>query len=420
MNFSSSKNKIGIIGGGVIGLCCAYYLLKEGYEVTVFDKGDGMFGCSYLNAGMIVPSHVVPLASPGVVAKGIKWMFKADSPFAFHFSANKDLLRWIWLFNRSATTKNVLYAIPYLRDISWLSKLLYQEFAKTNGFDFGYSERGLMMLYQTPAAEQEEKFTARLANEASVKADLLSASEVQKLEPELKVNSRGGIYFPHDAHIEPGKFMRDIFNYLKSAGVSFIANTAVDNIEYSENGVKLITPKGDYVFNNAVIACGAFSGSFLKNMGVSLPLQGGKGYSFTLENRIKNVQIPSLLIEGKVAVTPMGNKLRVSGTMEIGNSSNNINEKRLGGILNTLCRFYPELKDIKVNVNTVSSGLRPCSPDGLPYIGRLKRFPNVVIASGHGMMGMSLGPATGKLVSEIISQKPVSMDIKAFDPDRFS
>ncbi|TAN00610.1 MAG: FAD-dependent oxidoreductase [Chitinophagaceae bacterium] len=420
MASSSSNNKIGIIGGGVIGLCSAYYLLKEGYEVTVFDQGDISFGCSYLNAGMIVPSHIVPLAAPGVVGKGIKWMFKSDSPFAFHVSLRKDLLRWIWLFNRSANTKNVQQAIPYLRDISWLSKSLYQQFAKTNGFDFGYAERGLMMLYQTLAAEQEEMITAKLANEAGVKADILSAGEVQKLEPELKVNSRGGIYFPGDAHIEPGKFMREMFNYLKNAGISFITNTTVSNIEYNQSGVKLITGNGDYVFNDIVIACGVFSGLLLKNRGVSLPLQGGKGYSFTLENRIKNIHIPSILIEGKVAVTPMGNKLRVSGTMEIGNNSSHINENRIKGILNTLFQFYPELQGIKIDKEQISSGLRPCSPDGLPYIGKLKNFAHITLATGHGMMGMSLGPATGKLVSEIIAGKPGSMDIKAFNPERFS
>lgn len=419
MDSSSSNNKIGIIGGGVIGLCSAYYLLKEGYEVTVFDQGDMSFGCSYLNAGMIVPSHIVPLAAPGIVGKGIKWMFKSDSPFAFHFSLHKDILRWIWLFNRSATTKNVQYAIPYLRDISWLSKSLYRQFAQTNGFDFGYSEHGLMMLYQTPAAEHEEMITAKLANEAGVKADILSAAEVQKLEPELKVNSKGGIYFPGDAHIEPGKFMQNMFNYLKNAGISFIFNTAVNNIEYNENGVKLITANGSYIFKDTVIACGAFSRSLLRNMGIFLPLQGGKGYSFTLENQAKNIHVPSILIEGKVAVTPMGNKLRVSGTMEIGNNSDQINEKRLMGILNTLFRFYPELKGIKISKDLVNVGLRPCSPDGLPYIGRLKKNPNIILATGHGMMGMSLGPATGKLISEIISGKSASMDLNAFNPDRF-
>lgn len=419
MTTSLSNHRIGIIGGGVSGLCSAYYLQQEGYEVTVIDQCDMTFGCSYLNAGMIVPSHVVPLAAPGVVNKGIKWMFKSDSPFAFHLSVSKDLLRWIWLFNRSSTEKNVQYAVPYLRDISWLSKSLYQQLSKENGFDFGYMERGLMMLYQTTNAEKEEIKTSTIANNAGVKAKILSAEEVQQLEPELKVNVRGGIYFPGDAHLEPGKFMKQLFNYLKNNGITFIKNTQVHGIKHDRKSVVLINNHEKYIFDKIVIAAGAFSGSLVKDVAVVLPIQGGKGYSFTLENMTKNIHIPSLLAEGKVAVTPMGNKLRVSGTMEIGNNSNRINEKRLTGILNTLYQFYPELRNIKINKDMIHSGLRPCSPDGLPFIGQLKKLPNIFVASGHGMMGMSLGPATGKLISEIVVGKTTSTDISAFDPNRF-
>ncbi|TAN19823.1 MAG: FAD-dependent oxidoreductase [Chitinophagaceae bacterium] len=414
-------NKVGIIGGGVTGLCAAYYLHKEGLDVTVIDEGDLTSGCSYLNAGMIVPSHVVPLAAPGVVSKGLKWMFKPDSPFAFHFSAHKELIRWLWLFNRSAKEKNVQQAVPYLRDISWLSKSLYRQFSREGGFDFGYAERGLMMLYQTAEAEKEEKITADIANKAGVKATILSAGEVQKLEPELKVDVRGGIYFPGDAHLDPGKFMYDMKLHLKNERVHFILGNKVTGLKVNNNKkVLLKTLQGNEEYDEAVIACGAASGMLLKTLPFSLPIQGGKGYSLTLKEVPKNIHIPSLLIEGKVAVTPMGNNLRVSGTMEIGNNSGRINERRLLGILHTLFQFYPELKEAKIDAKQAVSGLRPCSPDGLPYIGRLKKFPGIVIAAGHGMMGMSLGPATGKLVSEIISGKERSMNINAFDPGRFA
>ena len=413
--------KIGIIGGGIIGLCAAYYLQKEGLDVTVIDEGDLTSGCSYLNAGMIVPSHVVPLAAPGVVSKGLKWMFKADSPFAFHFSLNKDLLRWLWLFNRSAKERNVQRAVPYLRDISWLSKSLYRQFSLEGGFDFGYEERGLMMLYQTASAEKEERTTAYIANKAGVEAAILSPGEVQKLEPELKVNVKGGIYFPGDAHLNPGKFMQEMKFHLQNKAVHFLPGNRVTGLQVNDNKkVLLKTSQGNEEYDEVVITCGAASGILLKALPFSLAVQGGKGYSLTLKNVPKNIHIPSLLIEGKVAVTPMGNNLRVSGTMEIGNNSSQINEKRLNGVLSTLFRFYPELKEVEIDINQAISGLRPCSPDGLPYIGRMKKFPNVTIATGHGMMGMSLGPATGKLVSEIISGKERSMNINAFDPGRFT
>lgn len=412
---------IGIIGGGVVGLCSAYYLQKEGYDITIMDEDHFNSGCSFVNAGMIVPSHVIPLAAPGVVSKGLRWMFTSDSPFAFHFSPNKDLLRWLWLFNRSATKKNVSYAAPFLRDISLLSKSLYREIAEEKGFEFGYAERGLLMLYQTEEAEKEETSTAEIANRVGIQAEILTAGQVQKLEPELTVNLRGGIYFRGDAHLEPGKFMQDLVSYLKNKGVHFIENTKVQPFNFTQNREIEIPLSGmKKTFTHLVIACGAKSNRILKSLSCNLPLQGGKGYSLTLENVEKNIHIPSLLIEGKVAVTPMGNNLRISGTMEIGNSTDKINIKKVTGILNTLTRFYPELNNISIHDHIISSGLRPCSPDGLPYIGNLKNFPQITIATGHGMMGMSLGPATGKLVSEMISGKKNSLDIAAFHPERFS
>ncbi|MGH2644206.1 MAG: NAD(P)/FAD-dependent oxidoreductase, partial [Chitinophagaceae bacterium] len=271
---------IGIIGGGVVGLCCAYYLNKDVHEVTVIDEGDFTSGCSYLNAGMIVPSHVVPLAAPGVVGKGIKWMLKADSPFAFHFSAHKDMLRWLWLFNRSANEKNVHHAIPYLRDISWLSKSLYQQLAKEEGFNFGYDKRGLMMLYQTAEAEKEEIATADFANKTGVRAEILPADEVQKMEPELKVKVRGGIYFPGDAHLNPEKFMQNLKVCLQNKGVQFMHRTKVTGLKINGRGkVSVNTLNRDWEYDEIVVACGTASGMLLKGLPLSLPLQGGKGYS---------------------------------------------------------------------------------------------------------------------------------------------
>lgn len=412
---------IGIIGGGITGVCAAYFLKKDGYEVSIIDEGNFDSGCSYINAGMVVPSHVVPLAAPGVVGKGLKWMLKPDSPFAFHFNPGRELFRWMWLFVKSASKENVQYAAPHLRDISLLSKSLYHRFAFEEKFEFNYAERGLLMLYQTSGAEKDESETARIANQVGITANILSGDQVQRMETDLKVNVRGGIYFPGDAHLDPELFMKEMKTFLKNSGVGFIDNSCVRDVRVNSGKVTLnISGNRKLDFDRVVIACGVKSEIIAKQLSCNLPLEGGKGYSFDLENRIKNVQIPSLLIEGRVAVTPMGNKLRVSGTMEIGNHNNAINMKRVNGILKTLGAFYPELNNIPMHDRIVRYGLRPCSPDGLPYIGALKKYPEILIAAGHGMMGMSLGPATGKLVSEIISEKETVIDISAFKPERFS
>lgn len=411
---------IGIIGGGIIGLCCAYYLQKEGHDITIIDQGNFDDGCSFGNAGMIVPSHIIPLASPDVINKGIKWLFNSRSPFYIHPRINKDLLRWGWLFYRSATTKKMGLSIPVLRDISWLSKKLYAEIADQAGFSFGFSHKGLFMLYQTATAEKEERETARIANKAGVEAYILSAAEVQKMEPEVKVNVRGGIYFPGDSHLIPSQLMNGLIQYLQQKDVKFILNTKVNDFVIKNHKIEnIVTQNGDYSYDEIIISSGSWSPLLLKKMNFSLPLQAGKGYSFDIKELTKNVQIPSLLMEGKVAVTPMVNDLRFSGTMEISGIDHSINMERIEGILNTINQFYPDMRVELPLQENIWSGLRPCSPDGLPFIGRTKKIKNLTIATGHGMMGISLGPATGKLVSALISGKKISMNMAAFDPERF-
>lgn len=412
---------IGIIGGGVIGLSCAYYLQQEGYEVTIIDAREMTWGCSWLNAGMIVPSHIVPLSAPGMVAKGIRWMLSNESPFAIYVKKDKEMVRWLRLFYQHANKKHVQQAIPYLRDINRLSKSLYRSLAADKGFDFGYQEKGLFLLYQTAGAEKKEIETAHLANEAGVEARILSKEEVRKLEPDAPPEVKGGVYFPGDASLSPDKFMQNMIQQLSDKNIEIITNKKITGFECKgEKITKAVCGNSTYTFDEFILAGGAQSGMLLKSIGINLPLQGGKGYSFTLEGLTKNIRIPSLLIEGRVAITPLSpNKLRVGGTMVIGDDSLKISSKRVSGILNTLHQFYPAFKDAVVSPEQVTSGQRPCSPDGLPYIGRLQKFSNLIIATGHGMMGMSLGPATGKLVNAIVSGKRLDMDIDAFNPQRF-
>lgn len=420
MSLPRGAREVGIIGGGVMGLCSAYYLIKEGCRVTVIDQGDLQDGCSYGNAGMIVPSHIIPLAAPGMITKGIRWMFNSSSPFYVRPRLQGSLIRWGWLFYRSSTEKKVQYAIPRLRDISRLSKSLYIDLAEEAGFDFGLTQSGLMMLYKTAAAEKEEAETARAANAAGVEAHILSAAEVQRLETEVQVSVKGGVYFPGDAHLNPNLFIKKLLEYLAAKGVKFIRNTEVIDFGLRHEKVEsAVTASGSYAFDEIIIACGAWSPVLTRRLHFSLPLQGGKGYSFNLTDLHKNVRIPSLLIEGKVAVTPIGNNLRFGGTMEIAGIDRSVNMHRVKGITDTIPQFYPEIKINLPPKEEVWSGLRPCSPDGLPYIGKLKSPSNITIATGHGMMGLSLGPATGKLVSELITGQTTSMDITAFDPGRF-
>ena len=413
-------SNIGIIGGGIIGLSSAYYLNKAGHKVTIIEQGDLKDGCSFGNAGMIVPSHFIPMATPGMISKGIRWMFNSTSPFYVKPRLSGDLIKWGYQFYKHSTKEHVERSIPALKEISLLSKAMYQQLAKELPFDFGYNERGLMMLFQNAETEKEERETAHLANKIGIEAHLLSPEEVQKLEPDVKVKVRGGVYFPGDGHLTPQALVSQLITFLKVRGVTFQTQTTVEDFIIESERIKLIkTSKGEFYFEEVVIAAGSWSGLLAAKLDLSLPMQAGKGYSFTLRKVEKNIRIPSIFLEARVAITPMGNTLRFGGTMEISGVDHTISMNRVKGIVDSIPRYYPDMKVAMPMKENVWHGLRPCSPDGLPYIGRSKKIRNLLLATGHSMMGVSLGPGTGKLISEIVNQENPSISLDTFMPERF-
>ncbi len=410
--------RIVVIGGGIAGLCSAYYLNKSGHRVTVLDMGRFDDGCSYGNAGMVVPSHFIPLAAPGMISKGIRWMFNPRSPFFIRPRFRSELIRWGYQFYRHSTVSHVERAIPVLREISLLSKQLYRALASE--MDFGFAERGLLMYFQTHEAQEEERESARIANREGIEARLLSADEIKTLEPDVQVSARGAVYFPGDSHLNPRTLMNCLVARLKANGVDVFSGEEVVEFVRKKNEVtKVRTRDKSIELDEVVVASGAWSPSLLTLLRVYLPLQAGKGYSFTTPFSKAPIRIPSILTEARVAITPMNDFVRFGGTMEITGLDHRINMNRVRGIVASIPRYYPELHVEVPSADRVWHGLRPCSPDGLPYIGRLRSFRNVIVATGHSMMGISLGPATGLLVSEIANESIRSMDTALFNPSRF-
>jgi D-amino-acid dehydrogenase len=412
--------KIGIIGGGINGLFSAWYLREMACDVTVIDRGDLSDNCSYGNAGMVVPSHIVPLAAPGMMAKGLRWMLSPTSPFYIRPRPSRRLLRWGWLFFKNSTAAHVQRSIPVLCDLSLFSKELFQEFHQEGFFDFGWQEKGLLMLYQTAGLEHEEKEGVAVANKAGIAAHVLSGKEVQDLNPHTAVQVRGGVFYPGDAHLNPGLLMSGLIGLLTARGVHFLPHTAVEDFEVrSGNVAGLLTGEGRLEFDEVVLAAGAWTSDLCKKLGISLPLEGGKGYSFQAPGLGGSVSVPSILLEARATATAMGPALRCAGTMEIAGTDLSVDMNRVRGIVDGINRFFPDLNVDLPPPSAVWSGLRPCSPDGLPYIGRIGGLKNVTVAAGHGMMGLSLGPATGKLVSEIVLGRPPDVDLQALAPGRF-
>jgi D-amino-acid dehydrogenase len=414
------SNKIVIVGGGIIGLSSAYYLLNEGWDITILDKGALDDNCSFGNAGMIVPSHFVPLAAPGMVQQGIRWMFDSKSPFYVRPSLNWDLISWGLKFLKSANKKHVEQSAVPLRDLSLLSKQLYQDITKQDGFDFNLTNNGILMLYKTEKTGEEELHLAGKARSLGLDVVDLTQAEAQALQPNVKLNVAGAVHYRCDAHLTPNALMVQLTKYLENAGVKIERNNEVVKFGIEGNKItKVYTQTSEWAADQVVIAGGAWSPEVAKLAGLNLPLMPGKGYSFMFNEPQKRMHIAALLMEAKVSVTPMGDQIRFGGTMEIGPINHKINKSRVQGIVESIPRYFPDLKPALPAESSTWHGFRPCSPDGMPYIGRANKFSNVAIASGHGMMGLSLGPATGKLISEIINEKTPSMPVEAFAPQRY-
>lgn len=413
-------SRVIIIGGGIIGLTSAWYLQKSGYEVTIIDKSDLSDNCSYGNAGMIVPSHFVPLAAPGMIEKGIRWMFDSKSPFYVRPSFNPDLFSWGLKFMKNANAEKAEKAAIPLRDISLLSKSLFEDFQRELG-DFGLQENGILMLYKTAKTEEEELHLAEKARSLGLEVKQLSARECRELQPDLELDIKGAVHYKCDAHLYPYVLMSLLMSRLETLGVKFVKNKAITRVKTEGGKISAVySADEEFLADHYVLASGSWSPQVAALAGFKIPMMPGKGYSFMLPEPQKRMHIPALLCEAKVAVTPMNGSIRLGGTMEIDKINSRVNMNRVKGIVESTRTFLPALQPQLPAESSVWFGFRPCSPDGLPYIGTSKSLENLIVATGHGMMGLSLGPATGKLVAQLIRGEKTSVDLSVYSPNRFA
>ncbi len=430
--------KATIIGGGIIGLSAAFYLHEDGWDVTVLERGDLSDNCSFGNMGYLSPSHFVPLAAPGIISQGILWMFRQKSPFYVRPSLRWDLIDWGWKFMRASNQRHVERSARPLVDLLMLSKSLTAEWSKKGLMDFEYTEDGCIMYYQTPKKEREELENARIAADLGLKTEILDRQQVHALEPDLLPDVRGGVWFKDDAHLHPNTLMKKLPALLEKRGVKILRDAEVIGFQKENGKITAVRYRGA---NNeqqttssdlTVLAAGSWSPQIAKMAGEHIPLMPGKGYSMTVDTPRQLLRYPCILLEAKVALTPWATSLRIGSTMEIGPVNDRILFPRVQGILEAVPKFLPgyaddpafrELADfekLKKNVREkVWFGFRPVSADGLPYIGFAKKTSNLLVATGHAMIGLSMGAGTGKLVAEMANGKPTSVGVEAFDPKRY-
>jgi D-amino-acid dehydrogenase len=411
-----------VIGSGVIGLCSAVYCLRRGFAVTLVDReAQARRSCSFGNSGMIVPSHFVPLAAPGAVRQGLKWMLDPRAPFHVRPRASLELFAWLLRFAGSANEHHVRRAAPLLRDLVLASRACYEELAAQPDANFGLVREGLLYVCQTAQAFTEETHIAEQARALGMPAEVHVGSDASKLDPALRSDIAGAIYYPLDCHLAPDRLMAFLEAEVVSAGGRFLWETEIADWRREGNAVRAaLTVAGDDLEADEFVLCGgAWSPSLVRDLGLAIPIQAGKGYSVTLPPRSKVPAHCAILSEARVAVTPMNGGVRIGGTMELDGLDRRIDARRVRAIIDAVSRYYRIFESSDFDGIEPWSGLRPCTPDGLPYIGRSSLYTNLAIAAGHAMMGISLGPVTGKIVSEIIAGETPGFDMAQLAPDRF-
>jgi len=423
MDNNAAGHHVVVVGGGVIGLCVAYYALRSGKQVTVLEREpEGGDKCSAKNAGMVVPSHFVPLAAPGMIALGLRWMLNPESPFSF--SLRPALIRWAYLFWRHANRAHVDACRALLCELNLRSRELFVELSSE--FDYGLAKRGLLMLCEKQQTLESEASLAETAAGLGMDVEVCSARRLTEVDPGIEMAVAGGVWFKEDCHLDPDAFLSGLRASIMNMGGEFIYEAEAEGFVREAGRVKAVRVSAgigrsvEIEAEQVVIAGGAWSPLLASELGLSLPMAAGKGYSMTLSEPVQLPRICSILAEARVAVTPIGGALRFAGTMEIGDRDFAVNERRIQGICKSVSRCFPKFNERHFDGVERWAGLRPCAPDGLPYIGPAgPGAGNVLIATGHAMMGLSLAPVTGYLMARILGGDLPDIDIAKLTPARF-
>ena len=414
------KTETLVIGAGAIGICCAFYLNQLGKNVAVVEKDNICAGASHGNAGLIVPSHSIPLAAPGVITQGLKWMFDPESPFYIKPRLDRRFLSWLWKFRSACNEANVSRALPVMSKLNAASLELFDELAALEGVDFNLEKKGAVQVFLTRNEFDKGVEDARRLQEFGVESEVLEKNELEPYAANNRIAGVGGIFFPQDAQLIPDRLVHQLARHIESNGVELLTSTEVLGFESSGRRVTTVkTTRGDIEAEEVIVAGGSWSGDLARELKIKLPLEPAKGYSVTYKRPPFCPDIPVMLAEAKVVLTPMDDMLRIAGTLELAGFDMSINNRRLQAILKAVTGYLPDLNPGDLELIEIWRGLRPCSPDGLPYIGRPRRYDNVIIAAGHGMKGISLAPVTGLIVSQLANNEQPQVDMSALSVERF-
>lgn len=413
------SQRVVVVGGGVIGLACAHYLRRDGWDVTVIDSGQIGRGCSRGNCGFVCPSHVLPLAAPGAIGSTLKTLLQRNSPLKVRLRFDPALWSWFWQFARRCNTADMLESGRAIQALLNSGRALYDELFGTERLDAEWQTRGLFFVFQTPAAMEHYAQTDRLLREHfGVAATRYDGPALTAFEPALKDGLAGGWHYTTDAHLRPDKLLASWRRLLESRGVAFHENCSLTG--FSSTGRKadaVETARDRFAADAVVVATGAWTPLLNRHLGCRVPIQPGKGYSITMARPAVCPTVPMLFEEHRVGVTPMPSGYRLGSTMEFAGYDTTLRRERLE-LLRAGASHYLRAPTAEP-VEEEWWGWRPMVADGKPIIDRSPAHKNVLIAAGHGMLGLSMAPATGKLVAELLGGVTPHIDPASYAVGRF-
>jgi D-amino-acid dehydrogenase len=418
----SERIEILVVGGGPVGACAALSLARAGAAVTLMEKEADVCpptSGAHANCGLLVPSDVAPLATPGALGRGLRWLLDSSSPFYVAPRPSAALLRWLWLFRGAATPAKARAAAPVLRELHVESAKLHDELAAEHGDRWLFHHDGIVQAYEAPAAMAEAAAEADVARGLGVRADVLTAAAVHARFPGMKGTVAGGISFPEDGHLDPLLFTRAVAGLAEAAGAHVLRGTEAISLQPSGgSAVSVATTRGEIVASQVVLAAGAWTPALTRGLGLALPIEPAKGYSVDIDRPTGFPELPLYLGDAHCVLTPLGDGLRLGSTLELAGWDMTIRRKRVA----SLRRAGERVMGIPADgpVRQIWRGPRPVTPDGLPVIGRVPRRENVILATGHCMLGLSLGPVTGRLVAELAGGAAPSLDLSPLSAARFA
>ncbi|MEE9496967.1 MAG: FAD-dependent oxidoreductase [Desulfobacterales bacterium] len=408
-----------IIGGGVIGAFAAYFLQKKGWAVTLLEKDRFGSGASHGNCGLIVPSHILPLNSPGYLIKGLKWVFKKNAPLFIKARFDPDLFKWLIRFAYQSRRRNIMVSARGRAALLKGAIDLYRSLIQEEGLECDWEILGALHAFRSFDELESHRAVDTFTAKFGISGKMMNHEDSLNMEPTLGNDIAGTWFYDQSAQLRPEALIKELKRILERRNIKIVEQAEVTGFRFNDHRVAAaVTNQGVFAAEQFVVATGAWTTLLCKALGLKLPIQPGKGYSVTIQRPSNSPSIPCFFEEAKVVAVPFLSALRLGGTMEFAGYDALLNRHRLDALFAAAERYLRRM-DLS-GIEEEWCGWRPMTPDGLPIIDRSPRLKNVIIAAGHNMEGISMAPGTGKLVAEILSEDTPHIDPRPYRIDRFS